>query len=235
MALQGLVIAGCLSGERGSASTETLVSELALTIGADVTLRARTGGRPVGPTVIEALAGLRSRGVGHSLVVTTHLANGRLHRACARDVARAAPGFDELRLAPPLLAAERDYAVVAAALDAALPERPGRVIALAGHRGAECEAALATLERALLDLGRGDVILGAPAPLAERLARRPERRVLLGPLLMALGHHARHDVLSSLRAELVRAGADVTVWPHALVELIAVRALIVDHARRELP
>ena len=163
-------------------------------------------------------------------MVTTHVADGRLQREAASAVRAAAPGFGSLRLAPPLLAAERDLELVARALDAALPARPGRVAALAGHRGAECEASLARLERAFSAAGRTDVLIGAPAALAERLVARPESEVLLGPFLMALGHHARHDVLGSLRDELARRGVNVTSWPHSLAELPAIRALVVDHA-----
>ena len=46
---------------------------------------------------------------------------------------------------------------------------------------------------------------------------------------------ARRDVLVDLSAELGRAGCVVERWPHALAELPAVRALGVQHVRRELP
>lgn len=225
-----LVIAGCLSGERDDAGTAALAGELAAAVGAGVVVRARTGGRPMGASVPEVLAGLCARGARRVLVATTHVADGRLQRTCAADIAAAGSGFEELRLAAPLLADERDLCAVAAALDEALPARAGRVIALAGHRGAECEAALSRLEAVLRDRGRHDVLVGAPEPLAARLDGRPERTVLLAPLLMALGHHARRDVLVGLRARLERAGRSVTPWPHALAELPAVRALVIRHA-----
>ena len=230
-----LVIAGCLSGERDDAGVARLVDELTSAVRADVTIRARTGGRPVGPTVPEVLAELRSAGVRRALVATTHVADGRLQGECAAAVLAASPGFDELRLAPPLLSSEGDFEAVASALDGALPARPGRVVALAGHRGAECEASFARLEAALCRSGRADVLVGAPSSLAGRLSTRPGDTVLLGPLLMSLGHHARRDVLVDLSVELGRAGCVVERWPHALAELPAVRALVVQHDRRELP
>lgn len=208
---------------------------MAAAAGADVVLRARTGGRPVGTALPEVLSELRSRGVRHVLVVTTHVADGRLQREAAGAARAAAPGFDELRLAPPLLASEGDLAAVARALDAALPVEPGRTVALAGHRGVECEAALARLETALCARGRDDVLVDAPDRLVARLAARSGCRVLLGPLLMALGHHARHDVLGDLRARLEGAGLDVATWPHSLAELPAVRALVIAHARAAEP
>lgn len=221
---RALVIAGCLSGEKSDAGVAALVDELAAAVGADMTLRARTGGRPVGRALPDVLAELRSGGVRRALVVTTHVADGRLQRAAASAVRDAAPGFESLGLAPPLLAGERDHAAVAAALDEALPARPGRVVALAGHRGPECEAALAGIEGALRERGRGDVLVGAPERLVARLEGSAPK-VLLGPFLMALGHHARHEVLGELARSL---SADV--WPHALAELPAIRRLVISHA-----
>lgn len=221
---RALVIAGCLSGEKSDAGVAALVDELASAVGADMTLRARTGGRPVGRALPDVLAELRSGGVRRALVVTTHVADGRLQRAAASAVRDAAPGFESLGLAPPLLAGERDHAAVAAALDEALPARPGRVVALAGHRGPECEAALAGIEGALRERGRGDVLVGAPERLVARLEGSAPK-VLLGPFLMALGHHARHEVLGELARSL---SADV--WPHALAELPAIRRLVISHA-----
>lgn len=225
---RALVIAGCLSGEKDDAGVAALVDELAAAVGADMTLRARTGGRPVGRALPDVLAELRSGGVRRALVVTTHVADGRLQRAAASAVRDAAPGFESLGLAPPLLAGERDHAAVAAALDEALPARPGRVVALAGHRGPECEAALAGIEGALRERGRGDVLVGAPERLVARLEGSAPK-VLLGPFLMALGHHARHEVLGELARSL---SADV--WPHALAELSAIRRLVISHAMSSL-
>lgn len=230
-----LVIAGCLSGEKDDAGVAELVRELTEAAGADVVLRARTGGRPVGRALPEVLAGLRARGARRALVATTHVADGRLQREAAASVRAAAPGFDDLRLAPPLLADDADCALVAAALDAALPARPGRIVALAGHRGLECEAAFAQLGRALRARGREDVLVDAPENLLPRLCERPERALTLGPFLMALGHHARRDVLGSLAARLAATGLAVTPWPHSLAELPAVRRVIISHVRRELP
>lgn len=225
---RALVIAGCLSGEKDDAGVAALVDELAAAVGADMTLRARTGGRPVGRALPDVLAELRSGGVRRALVVTTHVADGRLQRAAASAVRDAAPGFESLGLAPPLLAGERDHAAVTAALDEALPARPGRVVALAGHRGPECEAALAGIEGALRERGRGDVLVGAPERLVARLEGSAPK-VLLGPFLMALGHHARHEVLGELARSL---SADV--WPHALAELSAIRRLVISHAMSSL-
>ena len=228
--VDALVIAGCLSGEKSDAGVIALVDELAAAVGAGAVVRARTGGRPVGQSLPDVLSDLRCSGARRVLVATTHVADGRLQRATADAVCAVAPDFDELCLAPPLLSGEKDHAAVAAALDEALPPAPGRVVALAGHRGPECAAALARLEAALHARGRSDVLAAAPDLLRSRLRERPERAVLLAPLLMALGHHARHDVLDDLASRLTSGCFDVTPWPHALAELSAIRALVVDHA-----
>ena len=69
-----------------------LVDGLAAAGGADMTLRARTGGRPVGRALPDVLAELRSGGVRRALVVTTHVVDGRLQRAAASAVRDAARG-----------------------------------------------------------------------------------------------------------------------------------------------
>lgn len=225
-----LVVAGCLSGERDDVGVAALVDDLAAAAGAERVVRARTGGRAVGPSVAEVLAELRDRGERRVLVVTTHVCLGRLQRDCAAELARVAADFDEMRLAAPLLAGVGDLRAVAAALAATLPAQPGRVVALAGHRGAECAAVFARLEHTFAETGRPDVLVGSPEDLTTRLPGLPERKVLLAPMLMALGHHARHDVLVDLRGRLKAAGLVVTPWPHALAGLPAVRALVVKHA-----
>ena len=227
--LDALVIAGCLSGERGDTGVAALVDELASAVGAGTVVRARTGGRPMGPSLPDVLAGLRSSGARRVLVATTHVVDGRLQHDAAAAVDAAAPGFDNLRLAPPLLADAADHTAVAAALDEAVPVLPGRLVAFAGHRGSECEATFAQLERALLQRGRDDVLVDSPERLRARLHERPGRAILLAPLLMSLGHHARHDVLDDLARTLT-----AQTWPHPLAELPAIRALVVAHARKEL-
>ena len=88
--VDALVIAGCLSGEKDDAGIAALVEELAEAVGADVTVRARTGGRPVGRPLPEALGDLRRQGVRRALVATTHVADGRLQREAASAVRAAA-------------------------------------------------------------------------------------------------------------------------------------------------
>lgn len=235
MSRYALVIAGCLSGERGDAGIAALVGDLSRAIGPSITLRARTGGRPVGASLPDALSELRERGTGRVLVATTHVTDGRLQREAAAAVRAAAPGFKDIRLASPLLARESDLIAVARALDAALPAEPGRVVALAGHRGPECEAAFSRLSAALRSLGREDVLVDAPERLEARLRNRVGSWILLGPFLAALGHHARHDVLVCLRAQLESSGFSVATWPHSLAELPAVRGLVVAHALAASP
>ena len=227
--LDALVIAGCLSGEEGDAGVAALVDGLASAVGAGTVVRARTGGRPVGTSLPDVLADLRA-GARRVLVVTTHVVDGRLHREAAAAVDAAALGFDSLRLAPPLLADAADHVAVAAALDEAVPACPDHLVVFSGHRGPECEATFAQLERALRARGRSDVLVGTPDRLRARLSARPGCAILLAPLLMSLGHHARHDVLDDLARTL-----SAQTWPHSLAELPAIRALVVAHARKELP
>ena len=118
--MDALVIAGCLSGEEGDAGVAALVRELAAAVDASVMMRARTGGRPMGVSLPEALADLRARGARRALVATTHVVDGRLQREAAAAVRAAAPGFEKIRLARPLLACEEGCADEAIAMSAML-------------------------------------------------------------------------------------------------------------------
>lgn len=224
----GLVVAGCGSPEP---VPDGLLAEAAREVRAEVVLAARSGGRGEGPGVPEALLRLRRAGVDRAVVATTHLVAGAVHRRCALDAARAARLFPELRLARPLLAGEKDVRAVASALSAALPARAGRAVVLAGHAGEAAGLAHLALEHALWAAGRGDALVGAPEDLARAALPGGAREVLLAPLAMGLGTHARRDVLGGLRRALEARGVGVEARSTCLLDLPAVRALLLAHAR----
>ncbi|MBM6774532.1 sirohydrochlorin cobaltochelatase, partial [Olsenella profusa] len=230
----GLVMAGCASPEPVPAP---LLAEAAHAVGADadVALSARSGGRGAGPGVAEALLQLRRAGVDRAVVATTHLVAGAVHERCVHDAGRAVRLFPELLLAPPLLAGEKDVRAVASALFAALPARAGRALVLAGHAGEAASLAYLALEHALWAAGRTDVLVGEPEGLARAALPGDAREVLLAPLSMGLGVHARRDVLGGLRAALEARGVGVEARALCLLDLPAVRVLLLDHVREARP
>lgn len=214
-----------------------LLSEAARAVGAgpDVALSARSGGRGAGPTVPEALMLLRRAKVDRVVVASTHLVAGEVHSRCALDAARASALFPELLLAPPLLSGERDVRAVAAALGEALPLRPGRALMLAGHAGAAASLAHLSLEHALWVAGRTDALVGDPRSLARAALPEGVREVLLAPLSMGLGVHAHRDFLGGLRSDLEGRGLTVEAREACLLDLPAVRELLLAHVREARP
>lgn len=230
----GLVMAGCGASDP---VPPALLSEAARAVGAgpDVALSARSGGRGAGPTVPEALMLLRRAKVDRVVVASTHLVAGEVHSRCALDAARASALFPELLLAPPLLSGERDVRAVAAALGEALPLRLGRALMLAGHAGAAASLAHLSLEHALWVAGRTDALVGDPRSLARAALPEGVREVLLAPLSMGLGVHAHRDFLGGLRSDLEGRGLTVEVREACLLDLPAVRELLLAHVREARP
>lgn len=214
-----------------------LLSEAAHAAGAcpGAALAVRSGGRGAGPGVPEGLMSLRRAGVERVVVASTHLVAGDVHARCALDVARAAALFPELLLAPPLLSREGDVRAVAAALGEALPPRPGRALLLAGHAGDAASLAHLSLEHALWADGRTDALVGDPRALARAPLPPGVREVLLAPLSMGFGVHARRDFLGGLRPALEARGLAVEVREGCLLDLPAVRALLLAHVREARP
>lgn len=214
-----------------------LLSKAARAVGAgpDVALSARSGGRGAGPTVPEALMLLRRAKVDRVVVASTHLVAGEVHSRCALDVARASALFPELLLVPPLLSGERDVRAVAAALGEVLPPRPGRALMLAGHAGAAASLAHLSLEHALWVAGRTDALVGDPRSLARAALPEDVREVLLAPLSMGLGVHAHRDFLGGLRSDLEGRGLTVEAREACLLDLPAVRELLLAHVREARP
>ncbi|MCC8189327.1 MAG: sirohydrochlorin cobaltochelatase, partial [Planctomycetes bacterium] len=81
--------------------------------------------------------------------------------------------------------------------------------------------------------------LAADVVEALRQAARPPRRVLLAPLMLVAGDHARHDIAGdsddSWAAVLTRAGFAVTVHREGLGSLPSWADLYVEHLGRLLP
>lgn len=142
---------------------------------------------------------------------------------------------------PPLSGAEgvRDLARV---LAEALPQEEGRAVALVCHgtRDAGCDLGPLALAGALAELGRHDVLLGTLADggsvvrVLGALRERGLDRVLLVPLVMAMGTHARRDVLGtgplSWRSRLAAAGVHVEAPPawSGVAALPGARRLLAD-------
>ena len=150
------------------------------------------------PSTAEAMAELAARGVTELLVLPTHLVPGSDFAALQADAA-AAPRFAALKMAQPLLADPAARAELARLLAAGGPA--GNALLLAGHGAdgpaGQCYRALA---RDLQTAGGGRVLLGVLrgepgfAPALAALQTGGWRQVVLQPLLLTAGTHARREI-----------------------------------------
>ena len=147
--------------------------------------------------------------------------------------ARAAAGTEELYVLPTHVLPGAEYARV---LDGLWPRTPGTAAVLVGH-GSEHPGSMAypALQGALDLMGRADLVVGTVEgwPDREAVLKRLEElraeRVLLLPLLLAAGVHAREDIAGpgpdSWNSALEAAGLQTQVRLEGLGRLPQIQAL----------
>ena len=152
--------------------------------------------------------------------------------------------FASLTFGAPLLTEVEDYHAAAKALLERLPERRAdSAVVYMGH-GTEhhANAVYALLGYVLHDLGRTDIHIGTVEgyPGFAEVCRRLEeqggvRNVLLVPLMVVAGDHARNDLAGedadSWRNLLTARGYSAACLLEGLGENPAVRSIFVAHAR----
>ena len=148
------------------------------------------------PSHAEAMAELADQGVTELLVLPTHLVPGSDFAALQADATAAAPRFAALKMAQPLLADPAARAELARLLVTRCPA--GNALLLAGHGAdgpaGQCYRALA---RDLQTAGGGRVLLGVlrgEPGFAPALQTGGWRQVVLQPLLLTAGTHARREI-----------------------------------------
>lgn len=211
--------------------------------------RARLERRGVSvPDVGGALEALWRAGVRRVTVSSTHLVDGRAYAALREAVRSAAPLFDEVRLAAPLIAGGADAAALARAIDAHVSARPHAAVVLVGHGAAGAgELAYLALGYALHGLGRRDVHLGLLSgepscdAVLDALGAQPAacRTVTLVPLMLAAAGHIERDIAgagpASWERRLEAAGFAVEVRAEGLGAWPEAHGLAVRHLREAAP
>lgn len=198
------------------------------------------------PCVADALEELWAAGARDVTIAVTHVVDGASYRS-VRHAARAkAPLFDTVRLATPLLSSTDDAEALARAIDVRCPRCERAAVVLVGHGvdGAG-QLAYAALGYALRLCGRDDVLIGAlrgePSHTALRgaLERMGARDVVLAPLMVAPGVHARRDVLGTTGESWARllsdAGFRVRAAACGLGAWQEVHRLAIGHMRAAAP
>lgn len=193
----------------------------------------------------QALDRLYRAGYEDVVVQSTHVMNGEEWEKLVREARPYADRFAALSFGSPLLTEAADYQAAAKALLDRLPAAEvGSAVVYMGH-GTEhhANAVYALLEYILHDMGRRDIHIGTVEgyPGFEEVYRRIEeqgdvKRVLLLPLMIVAGDHAKNDLAGedadSWRAMLAQRGVEVTCRLEGLGENPRVREIFVEHAKR---
>ena len=189
-----------------------------------------------------ALDRARANGVRNLLVQSTLLMNGRAYAGLLQTLERRAGDFQTVRTGAPLLATAADCAAVAQAMaaDAGCASGGTAVCFMAHGVSGGSNDICQRMQEALA--GCGNCFAGAMEgrPSAEDLLPLVQaggyRRVVLYPMLVAAGTHARRDLGGGAAhswASIFRAaGYPVETVIRGLGELEDIRQLLVDHAGR---
>lgn len=190
------------------------------------------------PSLEEALEEQRSAGVERLYILPTHLLPGYEYDGIAAAVERFRPRFQDLRLAPPLMGDTEMVRALAKVLMDRWPKEAGRFIVLVGHGTAHPGNLVYPALQGIFDLaGREDFFVGTiegwpgPEDLLSAVKRQKARRVLLAPLLLTAGVHAREDIAGpepeSWKSRLEAAGLSVETALEGLGRLPGVQGLYV--------
>ena len=186
------------------------------------------------PTVRRILA--RRGGTEELYVLPPHVLPGAEYDRVAETAARFRSRFSALHLGRPLLCDTAGVRALARVLDGLWPRTPGTAAVLVGH-GSEHPGSMAypALQGALDLMGRADLVVGTVEgwPDREAVLKRLEElraeRVLLLPLLLAAGVHAREDIAGpgpdSWNSALEAAGLQTQVRLEGLGRLPQIQAL----------
>lgn len=149
----------------------------------------------------EALEAQAAAGTEELYVVPTHVLPGAEYDRVTETAARFRHCFSALHLGRPLLCDTAGVRALAQVLDSLWPAGAGTAAVLVGH-GSEHPGNLVypALQGALDLMGRSDLVVGTvegwpdQAAVLKRLESLGAKRVVLLPLLLAAGVHAREDM-----------------------------------------
>lgn len=195
------------------------------------------------PSIDEALASFEEQGVRDVLVQPTHLMQGAENSKMLDLLAQAPSSFESLRVGETLLATADDCRKMAQAVIDAFPKADGEMTVLMGH-GSEVKGneVYGTMNSCFAALGRDDIVVatveGEPdfSFALDAVSRRSPGSVVLAPFMIVAGDHAKNDLAGddadSWESRLAADGFKTRAVLRGLGEYPAVRALIVEHARR---
>lgn len=191
------------------------------------------------PGPAAALERLRLEGVRRVVVQPAHLLPGHEYGRLREEVLSMAGGFESLELGFPLLADGGDVRAFAARLARNSPAAEGAAVFMGHGTGHAAGMVFPALQEALRLEGRDDIYIGVMqgAPGLDDILRQlgGPRRVLLRPLLLAAGTHARREMAGEWRTRLEQAGHIVRCLFAGLGELPWVQEMYREKLLRVLP
>lgn len=196
------------------------------------------------PSPQEAMKELAGQGVRRLFIQPTHLICGEEYHALRQKVMEKAGDFESVVLGRPLLYDMEDCRRTAKALLDALSPEAGEALVFMGH-GTEhpANAVYPAIGYIFHRMGREDVFLGTVEgwprgeDVLEQVREAGFRRVLLAPMMLVAGDHARNDMAGeegSWKALFEGAGLSVRCALRGMGEIPAIRQIYVDHCRKLL-
>lgn len=186
---------------------------------------------------LEALMQLCAEGYQKVYVQSTTLMEGIEMRTIREAAASVSQFFEELKVGNPLLYSQDDCHRVLDILTQETLEKSQNAI-LIGHGTSHPSTATYAMLQMMLDekgLTNWQVatIEGYPTQtmVVEKLRYKKPRKVLLVPLLLTAGDHARNDIAVEWKDYFEQQGYNVSVLLRGIGEIKAIRDIYISHIR----
>ncbi len=193
------------------------------------------------PTVTEAMEQMIRDGIHELIVQPTHVINGIENDIMKEDVLAFKDHFASIAFGTPLLTSQADCSAVINALANEFQPDEKTALVLMGHgTDHHANAVYAALDYACKDTGHTNIFIGTveayPAidSVLRQLKAFQPQKVLLAPLMIVAGDHARNDMAGdepdSWKNLLQKEGYEVQPVLKGLGEYPIIRDLFCSHA-----
>lgn len=190
------------------------------------------------PDVPSALESLRSEGIRRVVVLPTHLICGEEYDKVSFAVQNAQDQFESIAIAAPLITGIADMQAVLSVLRAELPHTAEEGIVLMGHgTGHWCNTVYAAMNHYASENGFPEFFIGTVEAWPDldtviASVRRSEyTRVVLTPLMLVAGDHAKNDMAGEWVAAFANAGVSVRPVIRGIGEYAGIQQLYCARVR----
>lgn len=194
--------------------------------------------------VKKVLATIAESGVKELVVQPTYLMKGLHYQELQKDIASYSNTFENIVVGEPLLSSEQDFRKVISTITEKTAEYDDgkTAICLVGH-GTEANAnqVYAKMQKMLGESGYSNYYIGTikamptVTDVLETIQNKAYQRVILQPLMIAVGNHTYHDIAGekegSWKNVFKQAGYEVECELVGLSDLEAVQLIFREHAQ----